>query len=388
MAVEFAADLLIDPATRGATDIIHLLSGIASSRSSDIAKSFLADVRAPSTCQAFASYVDLVQSPAIDVIYVATPHSHHFQHAMLALEAGKHVLCEKSLTVNAAQARRLVETAQRKQRFLMEGMWTRFLPVSLETRRLLQMGAIGAVTRILADNSLGIGPESEFSATDRLVVKELAGGALLDRRCRENFGILAHCSLISVGVYSLHWVLQALPTGCHAPSTRSSVISKLPSTGVDETVTILMKFPNRSTGAPEVQAVASASLRAATDVEGNTPAVRIQGDDGELQIHGWPWNPSRLRLITRRRGMGNLGSVDMELDVASRIPKGAEGLCYEADEVARCIQRGDLQSPGMSWEESLLVMELMDAVRRGNGLQYPDHIESAAYPLELPSKPM
>ncbi|KAF7624392.1 hypothetical protein AFLA_008101 [Aspergillus flavus NRRL3357] len=113
---------------------------------------------------------------------------------MLALEAGKHVLCEKNFTVNAGQAKKLSTVAEKKQRFLMEGLWTRFLPVSVEVRQLLQAGAIGTVTRVFADNGLGMDPYSDFLPGDRMVVKELAGGALLD-----------------LGVYSIHWVLQAMP---------------------------------------------------------------------------------------------------------------------------------------------------------------------------------
>ncbi|GMG03949.1 unnamed protein product [Aspergillus oryzae] len=130
---------------------------------------------------AYRNYSDLVNCPTIDVIYIATPHSHHFQNAMLALEAGKHVLCEKNFTVNAGQAKKLSTVAEKKQRFLMEGLWTRFLPVSVEVRQFLQAGAIGTVTRVFADNGLGMDPYSDFLPGDLMVVKELAGGALLDR---------------------------------------------------------------------------------------------------------------------------------------------------------------------------------------------------------------
>jgi predicted dehydrogenase len=95
---------------------------------------------------------------------------------MLALETGKHVLCEKSLTVNAAQAKKLFATAEQKQRFLMEGLWTRILPVSIEVHRLLQTSAIGTITRGFADNGLGMDPSLDFPVGDRMVVKELAGG--------------------------------------------------------------------------------------------------------------------------------------------------------------------------------------------------------------------
>ncbi|KAJ5911066.1 D-xylose 1-dehydrogenase (NADP(+)) [Penicillium subrubescens] len=97
----------------------------------------------PTPCTAYATYTDLVADPNVDVIYVATPHSHHFQNVMLALHAGKHVLCEKAFTVNAAQAKILVETAREKGLFLMEAVWTRFFPLSVQVRDIIQSGEIG-----------------------------------------------------------------------------------------------------------------------------------------------------------------------------------------------------------------------------------------------------
>ncbi|KAB8215197.1 hypothetical protein BDV33DRAFT_227710 [Aspergillus novoparasiticus] len=198
-------------------------------------------VQAPSYCQAYGNYSDLVNCPTIDVIYIAT-HSHHFQNAMLALEAAK-----------------LFTVAEKKQRFLMEGLWTRFLPVSVEVRQLLQAGAIGAVTRVFADNGLGMDPYSDFPPGDRMVVKELACGALLD-----------------LCVYSIHWVLQAMPKANRRLIQILSTTTEYPISGVDETATILMRFAPSTAGGPEIQATASASLRAITGPDGETAAVRIQ----------------------------------------------------------------------------------------------------------------
>jgi predicted dehydrogenase len=98
----FTKDLLTNPAIRNVHDIQHIVAAAASSSSASRASAFLKEVQAPSTAKAYGSYAELVNDPDVDIIYVATPHSHHFQNAMLALEAGKHVLCEKALTVNAA----------------------------------------------------------------------------------------------------------------------------------------------------------------------------------------------------------------------------------------------------------------------------------------------
>lgn len=121
----------------------------ASSTSKERASKFLAEVEATSGARAYGSYAELVADPGVDIVYVATPHSHHFQNVMLALEAGKPVLCEKALTVNAAQARKLVETARAKKLFFMEAVWTRYFPVSIKIRELVQSGAIGPVYRVV-----------------------------------------------------------------------------------------------------------------------------------------------------------------------------------------------------------------------------------------------
>ncbi|KAE8145007.1 NAD(P)-binding protein [Aspergillus avenaceus] len=365
IAEAFARDLLTDPGLRGRADLVHILSGVASSSSEDAAREFIAKVEAPSHCHAYGEYAQLVQCPTIDVIYIATPHSHHFQNAMLALEAGKHVLCEKSLTVNAAQAKKLFATAERKQRFLMEGLWTRFLPISFEVRQLVRSGAIGTITRIFADNALGMDPGCDFAVDDRMVVKGLAGGALLD-----------------LGVYSIHWVLQALPEEDRRPSQVLSTVTQYPASGVDETTTILMRFPPDTADGPEVHAIASCSLRSATNTDGETPTVRIQGDKGEIQLFGFPWRPLRLRAIKRKHGIASEGTVKVDRD--DFIPDGVYGLCYQADEVARCLCQGLIESPEMLWKESLVVMKIMDTVRRDNGLQFPEEIETLSYPVDLP----
>lgn len=122
---------------------------VASSSSKASAESFLEKVKAPAGAKAYGSYAQLVNDPDVEIVYVATPHSHHFQNAMLALEAGKNVLCEKALTVNAAQARKLVETAKAKNLFFMEAVWTRYFPLSIKLREMVSSGLIGPVYRVV-----------------------------------------------------------------------------------------------------------------------------------------------------------------------------------------------------------------------------------------------
>jgi predicted dehydrogenase len=122
---------------------------VASSNSAQKAVDFLAKVKAPSGAKTYGSYHELVADPDVNIVYVATPHSHHFQNAMLALEAGKNVLCEKALTVTAAQTIKLVEKAKAKNLFFMEAVWTRYFPLSIKVRELIKSGTIGAVHRVI-----------------------------------------------------------------------------------------------------------------------------------------------------------------------------------------------------------------------------------------------
>lgn len=173
-------DLLLDPKAREATDVSHKVVAVASSSSKDKADQFISSLNIPQPCAAYASYKELVSDPNIDVVYVATPHSHHYQNVMLALEAGKNVLCEKAFTVNAAQTKILIQTAKEKGLFLMEAVWTRYFPISREIRDVITSGGIGEVLRTVADTSFGDDVENVWGTKHRMVNPDLAGGCLLD----------------------------------------------------------------------------------------------------------------------------------------------------------------------------------------------------------------
>ena len=178
----FTKDLLIDPSTRDASDVAHEVVAAASSTSTSRAEQFLKNCGCSSSAKAYGSYKELVADPNVDIVYVATPHSHHYQNARLCLEAGKHVLCEKAFTANAAQAKILVELAKKKNLFLMEAIWTRYFPLAKEVRAMVQEGKIGEVKRVFADLSFSNDVEREFGTESRMVKLDLAGGALLDRK--------------------------------------------------------------------------------------------------------------------------------------------------------------------------------------------------------------
>ncbi|KAE8350009.1 dimeric dihydrodiol dehydrogenase [Aspergillus coremiiformis] len=345
-ASKFAKDLLIDPSTRGVHDITHTLSAVASSTSLQKAQDFLSAIQAPTTT-AYGSYDALLQDPAVEIVYISTPHSLHFQNARAALLAGKHVLLEKAFTVNAAQARGLVQLAREKHLFLMEAMWTRFFPLTQHVRDLIQTGTIGAVQRVVADRNLGRNIEELYGTEHRLVNPALAGGALLD-----------------LAIYPLTWIFYFLypdrPALRSRPRVSSSLVKYAP-TGVDETATVVVSFPETRT-----QGVATASLRVASDP--TDPGVRILGDKGQIQIFGPAARPLGVAVVSYG-GDAAVERKDFE------IPVG-HGLFWEADACARCLARGEIESDVMPLDETVLIMEVMDSVREGNGLKYPDEIES------------
>jgi predicted dehydrogenase len=326
-------------------------------------------VPAESHAKAYGSYGELVKDPNVDIIYVATPHSHHFQNSMLALEAGKHVLCEKAFTVNAAQAKILVETAKAKKLFLMEAVWTRYFPLSIKIREMVIAGEIGVVHRVSADLSIGEAKEDgsiNFPDSNRMVNLDLAGGALLD-----------------LGIYSLTWVFQILyhcqPEPREAPKVFGA-INKYAKTGADEMTSIILQFPkHRSMG------IALTSLLVPTDPDGHVSgaAVRIQGTKGEIQVMGPIYRPTHYRVI----GLDGKGMVE---EIEAPIPTDPHrkgdgwGMYWEADEAARCLRDGKLESDGIGWEESLVIMETMDEVRRQGDLKYGDLIESTEYSAQSP----
>ncbi len=373
IAQTFTKDLLIDPSTRDASDIHHTAIAVASSSSKSSAEKFISEIVAPKQtdpkCTAYGSYAELVKDNSVEIIYVATPHSHHFQNVMLCLEAGKNVLCEKAFTVNAEQAKILYKTAKEKKLFLMEAVWTRYFPLSIAVRNHIMDGDIGEVLRVSSDLSIGNQPEG-WDVGHRMVNKDLAGGCLLD-----------------LGIYSLTWVFQTMwhtlkpDLQKEKPKVVGTIMTPEPRTGADEMTTMLLEFPKSTpTGMTKAQAVATTAMRVTFDPDGKNsagPAVRVQGTKGELQVFGPIYRPTRYRLIP------NSGEIK---DETFEFPGSGHGMFWEADEAGRCLRDGKLESQGLSWDESTLIMEIMDQARSQGGLSYPEAIESTKYPVDLKAK--
>ena len=269
---------------------------------------------------AHGSYEDLVKDPAVDAVYVASPHRYHHEHTLLALQAGKHVLCEKPLAVCADEARDMIEMSRRHKRCLMEAMWTRFLPVMSKVGRWLESGAIGKLRRIEAD----FGFSSHGPPSGRLRNPELAGGALLD-----------------VGVYPIAFSQGVLKV----PPLHVRALGQIGETGVDEQTAAVVAYPDG------VLAQLSCSIHTNSSQE-----ARVYGTDGCITIPRF-WRATSATL-TPRRGL-------------KRWAFGKQGFQFEIEAFGKCVREGKLECDLMPLSDSLHTARIMDTVRGEIGLRYP-----------------
>lgn len=290
------------------------------SRNRDRAERFATKHGVPTT---HVGYEALVADPQVDAVYVASPHSEHREHALLAIAAGKHVLVEKSFTRNAAEAQEVVDAARAAGVFLMEAMWTRFLPHVVALRAVIERGEIGEVVSFIADHGQSFG---HLPATHRLHNPDLAGGALLD-----------------LGVYPVSFAHDLLGV----PDTIAATGSLTP-TGVDGQISIALGYGER------VQASLHTTLWSRTA----TTAV-IGGTEGRIEITSDFYRPTSFAVI---REDGTWWSYDREVD---------GGFQYQAAEVARCVAEGAHESPRITHQNTLEVMRTMDEIRRQAGVVYP-----------------
>ncbi len=293
------------------------------SRSKDRAEAFAARFGIEN---AYGSYDALVDDPAVDVVYVATPHSEHRAGALAAVTAGKHALVEKSFTRNASEAEDVFAAAATSGVMVMEAMWTRFLPQSDVIRQLLADGALGDVSTVLADHGQYF---ADLDGSHRLLDPSLAGGALLD-----------------LGIYPVSFASFAMGT----PESVSAV-GTLTDTRVDAQVSIVLK-----TGAAE--AVLNTTLLAETPT-----TASISGSAARVELSGPFYAPGTLTLKAVRGGPSLVRGPD--------AIAGHHGLCYQAAELARCVAAGMTTSPLLPSSETLAIMGTLDEIRRQVGVVYP-----------------
>lgn len=272
----------------------------------------------------------MLHDPGVDAVYVATPHAFHAESVRRALEAGKAVLCEKSLTPNAALSRRLCTLSRARGVFLMEAVWTRFLPAWAEVATWLRAGAIGALRGM--QSSFCFAPP--YDARSRLFDPAQAGGAMLD-----------------IGVYNLtmtQWVLQRALGAC-PPLARMHVDGALAPTGVEQRVAATLLFEGGVTS----------QFHCGFDGRADN-TFRILGEHGHITVHARFWEATRAELVVG----------DAPAEVVHR-PFAVNGFEGELDESMRCIAAGRVESATMPHADTLEVAGWIDAIRRELGVIDP-----------------
>ena len=271
-----------------------------------------------------ASYEALCADPEVDAIYVATPHPMHADNARMALNAGKHVLVEKAFTVNAREAREIVDLAAEKGLVILEAMWTRFLPHMLRVREIVRSGVLGEIRSVVADHTQDLPDDPKH----RLNALELGGGALLD-----------------LGIYPISFTFDVLGV----PKTISAT-ARLKDTGADGTVATMFTYENG----------AIALTLSASDTAGRNIAT-IHGTEGRIEIDKVWYAPTSFR----RYDATNTLVETFDGSVTGR------GMQFQAAELERLVDEGKVAGEILSPAESVAIMACLDAIREQIGLRYP-----------------
>ncbi|MDQ2837533.1 MAG: Gfo/Idh/MocA family oxidoreductase [Actinomycetota bacterium] len=274
--------------------------------------------------RSYDDYRRLVDDPAVDVVYIATTHPHHREQALLAVQAGKPILIEKPVCLNAADTSEVFQAAATAGVFAMEAMWMRTNPLIRTAQTLVAQGAIGELRSVSAEMTLGL----PFDPAHRLYELANGGGALLD-----------------LGIYPLTfaWIFLGKPT-----DVRST--GKVGASGVDETVAMLCDYPGGAT----------AQLLCSAPVPGPYRGL-IQGTDGWIRFEGRFHRPTGLTVTTRQQQRVIDDPLDPELP----------GYLPQIEEVERCLRAGELTSPLVPPAESIAIMTVLDELRAGLGVRYP-----------------
>lgn len=277
--------------------------------------------------KAYGSYEEMLKDPGVDLVYIATPHSHHYDHVRLCLEHGKHVLCEKAFTVNEGQARELFAMAKARGLLLTEAIWTRYMPMRKTLEEVLASGVIGTPYMLTANLSYII------DWKDRIKKPELAGGALLD-----------------IGIYTLNFASMVF--GDDIETITGTAAFNEYGLDMQENITIVYRDGR--------MAALSSSARSISDRRGI-----IYGDKGYIETENIN-NCEGIRVFDTER----------KLVAAYETPKQITGYEYEVEACVRAIEHGELECPEMPHEETLQMLRWMDELRRQWGIIYPMEQES------------
>lgn len=271
--------------------------------------------------KAYDSYEKLFQDEEVQVVYIGTPHVFHAENAIAAMEHGKAVLCEKPIAMNRKQAQAMFDCAKANNVFLMEALWTRFIPSFQKAKALIENGTIGEVKNIIAD----FGFRSSHSAESRVFNRQLGGGSILD-----------------VGIYPIFVAVSILGK---PKSIRAFAILNAQQT--DDACNMIFEYDN-------ALASLTSSLVANQQVE-----ATIFGTEGTVRLNNRFHEPTTVSVLRQFEEVERF-----------TFEETGNGMQYQAIEVQQCIQRGEIESKLMSWQDSLLLNKVMDAVRKDAGVSY------------------
>ncbi len=276
--------------------------------------------------KAYGSYKDMLEDPEVELVYIATPHSHHYEHIRMCLDHGKHVLCEKAFTANAKQAEEVMRLAESKGLLLTEAIWTRYMPMAEKIREVVNSGIIGRPTTLSAN--LGYPLEH----VERLVKPALCGGALLD-----------------LGVYVLNFA--SIVFGDEIDSMAANCVRY--HSGVDSQETIMLSYKDGR------MATLYATMLAQTDRRGI-----ISGTNGYIEVDNIN-NFEAMRVY----------NLERRVVAEYAAPMQVTGYEYEVMSAMRAIQEGMIECPEMPHAETLFMMQLMDNIRAAWNIKFPYEVE-------------
>ena len=275
--------------------------------------------------EAYDSYEQLVKNKDVEIVYVNTINPFHYEHTKLALNAGKHVLCEKPIAMNGKQAEEMITLAKQKGLFFMEGFWSRFFPVYIKLREELESGAIGdpiyLSTHVCFDMHFDPSTNNEWGRG----------------------------SLILLGGYGIQlalWVFKGYPERIHA--------SALMQNEVDDFVAVTLYFPGNK--------IAQINASVAFEREGST---NIAGTKGEIELHPYVWCPTSIKINGKEQSFPITGHKPEKYNYPN-----SGGFQYQAKSVRECLLGGKTENPSMTHKDTVDVMKIIDEVKRQIGLKY------------------
>jgi predicted dehydrogenase len=313
IARKFASDLLLVSDAR--------LMAVAS-RQQSTADAFAAEFPAP---YRHNSYEALAENPEVDVIYIASPHAMHHEHTLMCLERKKAVLCEKALALNSRQVREMIDKARKEKVFLMEALWTKFLPQHQKVREMIASGTLGEIRSVLVN--FGFIPQAPVP--QRLLDPALGGGTMLD-----------------IGIYNVFITLSVLGRPDEVEATMEPAKS-----GIDEQCAVLFKYKNGAMA--QLFSSFSTNLATEADISGNKGRIHLTHRFYEpgTTIEFFPGRFESKQIIPFHKESGS-------------------GYQFETRHVGECLQKGLTESPIMTFADSLLLMETLDRVRAAAGIRY------------------